>query len=798
MSRHGLIACICAWLAVAGAARADPPPFDLAGPALRVEVTHAGVTLPISQTPNLSEGDLLSIKADLPASQSVRYLLVAAFLRGATNPPPKSWFFRAQTWTRKGRDGLTLKVPLEARQALVFLVPQTGGDFNTLVGAVRGRPGAFVRASQDLNQASLDRARLDAFLAALRRSAAADPATLKTVSPLLARSLVIKLNTECFQRAPDLQAACLMQGQEALILNDGHSRSIVEALSSGPSADLAFQLGASPAAGYGVSSPYIGAAFDIARILDSFRTAQFQYIPALSTMAGDRLSLVLNAPPSFQNPRSVLVAALPPVEPPQSPPLRAVDPSGRYCAARSDLVLPVEGAPLVYATGYAHDMVLRAAAPDGRTVDLPVSADAEKGGLVVDAGAAAKAGLGASFEGALHGYWGFSPFEGPAFHLQNAQAQAWRLAPESRQALVAGRNDTVKLEGGPAACVREVTLQAPSGEVRTLAWKPAGDDALDVTVPLGDARPGPAALHVAQYGRQDADVAPVEVLDQAARLDGFSFHAGDAGGVLTGARLDQVASLSFAGAAFTPGELTAHDGGDALALAAADPAAVAKLASGRSAAAKVALKDGRTLQVKATVEAARPQASLISTSRTPPPPAPFKLGDAAELPRGSRLDFSLRADGATRFNGGVSVEVAAPEGAGSTTLTLADGLTEADPQVLVATLDTGKAFGLSSFGPLRYRVVQNGAAGDWRPLAVLVRLPKLGALQCPATGDAPCQLSGEDLYLIDAVSSDPGLANAEPVAKGFTGRTILVPRPKSGRLYVRLHDDPQTVSELAF
>ncbi|MBE7218760.1 MAG: hypothetical protein INR64_09840 [Caulobacteraceae bacterium] len=796
MWTRGLIAGFCAWAALAGAAQADPPPFDLAGPTLTVNVTHAGATLPIGETPNLSEGDTLSIKADLPPSQSVRYLLVAAFLRGATNPPPKSWFFRAQTWTPKGRDGLTVKVPAEAQQAIVFLAPQTGGDFNTLVGAVRGRPGAFVRASQDLNQASLDRSRLDAFLAGLSRSGANDPARLKTVSPLLARSLVIKLNTDCFQRAPELQAACLMQGQDGLILNDGHSRSIVEALTSGPSADLAFQLGASPVAGYGVTNPYIGAAFDIARILDSFRTAQFQYIPALSRMSGDRVSLVLNAPPSFQNPRSVIVAALPPVEPAQSPPLRAVDPAGAYCAARTDLVLPVEGAPLVYSTRYAHDMVLRATAKDGHTLDLPVTADPSRGGLVVDAGAVAAARLGAP-EGRLQGFWGFTPFEGPAFHLQTPETGPWRLADQSRLSLVAGRDDVVRLEGGPAPCVRDVTLQPPSGEPRVLSWKAAGPDAIEVTVPLGEARPGPAALRISQYGRSEVETASLQVLSQAARLDGLGLHAGDAAGVLTGARLDEVAAVSFAGVEFTPGALVARDGADSLALTAADPAGAARLAAGQSATAKVTLKDGRVLRVKATVAPPRPQASLISMSQAPPAVAPFRLGDPAELPRGSVLTFSLRGEGTTRFTGGESVEVAGADGGGAVTLTLTDGLTEADPQVLVATLDSAKAFGPSVFGPLRYRVLQGGAAGDWRPLATLVRLPKLAGLQCPAAGGR-CQLGGEDLFLIEAVSSDPAFANAEPVSEGYTGRTVSVPHPRGGRLLVRLHDDPGVVSTIVF
>jgi hypothetical protein len=59
------------------------------GPKLTVTVTHAGATLPIAEAPNLSAGDQLWIKADLPPGQSVHYLLVTAFLRGATNPPQR-------------------------------------------------------------------------------------------------------------------------------------------------------------------------------------------------------------------------------------------------------------------------------------------------------------------------------------------------------------------------------------------------------------------------------------------------------------------------------------------------------------------------------------------------------------------------------------------------------------------------------------------------------------------------------------------------------------------------------------
>ena len=180
-----------------------------------------------------------------------------------------------------------------------------------------------------------------------------------------------------------------MAGQESLILNDGHSTSIVEALTSGPEGDLAMQASYTPQLGYGYYSPYIASVLDIAKILDSFRTAQYQYIPALATLKGNDLQLTLNAAPSFHNPKSVLVVALPAVEPAQLPPLHAVDPKEIYCARRTALVLPVEGAPLVFSTAYAHDMTLE---PCGRR-QVPRAARRGRclaGGFVVDT-----SGLGA-------------------------------------------------------------------------------------------------------------------------------------------------------------------------------------------------------------------------------------------------------------------------------------------------------------------------------------------------------------------------------------------------------------------
>ena len=115
-----------------------------------MHVKRGDVTLPIGEVPNLLPGDRLWIHPDFPENQSARYVLIVAFLRGATNPPPPEWFTRVETWNREAREeGVFVNVPQEAQQGLIFLAPETGGDFSTLRAAVRGRPGAFVRAVQD-------------------------------------------------------------------------------------------------------------------------------------------------------------------------------------------------------------------------------------------------------------------------------------------------------------------------------------------------------------------------------------------------------------------------------------------------------------------------------------------------------------------------------------------------------------------------------------------------------------------------------------------------------------------------
>jgi hypothetical protein len=290
-------------LAFASAARAENAAFDLIGPKVEVRVQRAGTTLPIAEVPNLQAGDRLWLHPDLPDSQSVRYLMIIAFLRGATNPPPDSWFTRVETWTRAvHEEGVFVTVPEEAEEALIFLAPETGGAFSTLRTAVRGKPGAFVRAAQDLQQASLDRQRLEKYMDEVREIYTSDPEQLKARTTMLARSLNIRLDQQCFDKPSSQQVPCLTQNTDQLVLDDAHSQTMVATLTSGPSSDLLAQISATPTARGGYYSPYIGAVVDVVRILGTTHTAQYQYIPALALPKQNELNLRLNNPPSFRNP----------------------------------------------------------------------------------------------------------------------------------------------------------------------------------------------------------------------------------------------------------------------------------------------------------------------------------------------------------------------------------------------------------------------------------------------------------------------------------------------------------------
>ncbi len=792
-----------------------------------MRVTRSGKTLPVAEVPNLLGGDRLWIHPDLPDAQSVHYLLVVAFLRGSTNPPPDDWFIKAETWRKRVREeGIVLTVPRDAQQVLLFLAPETGGDFGTLRSAVQGKPGAFVRASQDLNQASLDRSRLDTYLEAVRKISVTDPEALHERSGLLARSLSIKVDQQCFDRPSEQQAPCLMQNSDELVLEDSHTQSMVSALTTGAGSDLIGQLTTTRVAGGGVYSAYVGAVVDVARMFENFHNPQYQYIPALAVPRHDTLDLKLNNPPSFRKPMSVLVIGLPPVEAAQTPPLRVVNAKEVSCLQNPGLLLPVQGAPLVFATDLGHEFVLRVKNKSGKDVDLPATADPVRGGFVIDTRKLQASSLSWETTGTIHGYWGFQPFDGPSFHLQNSHSVHWKVSAADHTALIVGREDALHLQSEATACVEQVTVKNQQGKETKAEWKSEKPDEVEIHVPLKNESAGPMTLLVKQYGLKDPDEVKLQAYSEAGHLDAFQINAGDHEGTLTGTRLDEVAGLEVSGLHFVPGALSRAKEKDALRLSAPAAAATA-LHVGDTLTARVALKDGRSFEIPAKVDAPRPKVVLVGKNVEPgTDQSAIQLGSHDEVPQSGKLSFFLKSEIPQLFPRDEKIEVAAEDGSFTTLLGLDHGtLVLEDSQNVLAQLDPLKSFGSSAFGPLRFRpVAADGTKGDWQTLATLVRMPSLDQLRCAdkdETTDKPadsgtakgeseaskpdaaseaekeqaqCSLSGSNLFLIDSVASDAGFTDSVAVPLGLVSSAIDVPAPKDGMLYIKLRDDPSVVS----
>jgi hypothetical protein len=794
---EGLSTALLVLLCVPNSARADNAAFDLTGPRVEMKVSRGGRPLPISDVANLQPGDRLWIHPDFPEDQSARYLLVVAFLRGSTNPPPENWFTRAETWKKQVRqEGIVVTVPQDAQQALIFLAPETGGDFGTLRSAVRDKPGVFVRASQDLNQASLDRTRLEKYLVDVHEISDADPKALHDRSVLLARTLGIRLEQQCFERPLEQQASCLTQNTGNLVLDDGHSQSMVAALTSGPNSELIGAVTATPLVGGGFYSAYVGAIVDLARVLSNIHTASYQYIPALVLPKKEQMNLKLNNPPSFRKPMSVIVVGLPAVEAPQLPPLRSVDPKQVFCLQKSPLVLPVEGAPLVYSADIAHDFVLHVRGKSGGTLDLPAHPDAASGGFVVDTHALQAAALDPELTGTLSGFWGFEPFDGPNFRLRTSTSAHWSIPAAEESALIVGREDVFHLQAPSAVCVDDVNVQDSQGREIKTTWKPVKPEELEVKVALKDQSAGPLRLKLHQFGLTHADELPLQAYSEAAHLESFVINAGDTQGTLKGSRLDEVERFELKGARFVPAKLIRANERDELRVAVTE-ANRPGLQPKERLIARVALKDGRVLELPTTVEDPRPKVTLVSKSIRPgAAPSTISLGSQDELPLDGQISFLLRTEIPNRFSRSEKIEVTNADESFSVVLSFADGsLVLRDSESLVATLEPLKAFGTSAFGPLQFRPVNSeGGKGDWQPLAVLVRLPVLKEIRCPASPDQSCQLSGSSLYLIDSVASDPQFTHTAPVPIGFLDAVLSVPHPGEAGLYLKLRDDPSAVS----
>lgn len=801
-------------------ASAESGRFDLQGPKLDVHVTRSGKTLPIAQVPNLLPGDKLWLHPDLPPTQSVNYLLVVAFLRGNTNPPPDKWFYQIRTWDKKVQEeGVTVTVPNEAQQALLFLAPETGGDFSTLRSAVRGRPGIFVRASQDLTEAGFEQARIEKYLASMRFVPPGDPKALLTHSNLLASTLSLKPSEDCFKQPVDLQYTCLTQSGTQTLLDDGHGESMVATITSGGNTDLIRTASYTRLAGGGAYSAYVGTVVDLVRIMGGLHTAHYQYIPAIAFPDGDELNLRLNTPPSFTNPKSVIVIGLPAVQAATPPPLRVRDPNHISCLLKPSVVLPVEGAPLVFSTSFAHDLVLHINGP-GAGTDIQVTPNAYQGGLVLapvpmrrvlpmpsDSGVPSSRPANPSaltispasadeVTGTIRGYWGFDKFTGPTLKLQDVPGKGWKLA--SGNVLIAGRENHLTLTSTGTACISSIALQTAAGTYADADWNPTGTpNSVDLAISLKSLDPGDMHLAIRQYGESQPGVVSAQTFSEPARLDNLVLHAGDTTAMLTGSSLDQVKQLAFGGLVFTPAPLpnssasqSDSSGVSSLRLSLPPDSPTPKFHEGEKLTARFTLNDGRSLTLPVTVAEPRPSVVLLNKKIQATGDSPIHLADPNDLPINQQLTFSLKSDDPFPRTG--QIEIANADGSLHTTLSVAAGtLVLQNPHTILGTLDPLKSFGTSAFGPLRLRAVApDGTNGDWLPLVTLVRLPDLKDVLCTSDATAPCTLDGEKLYLVDSIATDPTFADTTTVPDGFIGTSLTLQRPAKTGFYLRLRDDP--------
>ena len=770
--------------------------FDLSGPRMEVNVTRAGRTLPISNMPNLQPGDRLWIHPAFPDNETVHYVLAVAFLQGATNPPPDNWFTKAETWTRQVRkQGIVIIVPEHAQQALFFLAPQTKGAFGTLRSAVQGKPGAFVRAAQDLNLASQSRLRVDKYVNAIGDGSAKDPKVLHERSTLLARSLKIKIDEKCFDKPSEQQAPCLMENSAQVFMDGGHGQSMLAALATGPEVDLLGAVSATKQGGGGAYSPYIGVVVDMVKVMESLHTAQYQYIPALALPQNEQLNLKLNNPPSFHKPQSVLVVALPPVKAVPPPVLSPVEPKQVYCMQNPSLALAADGAPLVFATDIAYGFTLHVQNKAGKSLDLAVKPDPSRGGFVIEGSLPKLEELGPNATGTLHGSWGYENFVVPTFHLTNAsEAAHWGLSPEDESALVIGREDIFHLHSGLVACVEDIVVKDQHGKPAKISWKIVAPEDIEVKLSLAGAEPGTATLAIKQFASPTPTEVPLHTYVEEVHLDQFAIHAGDQQGVLKGARLDQVASLEINGVRFLPAGLTRVEKLDQLSLSAQN-AKSPDFEPEQKLTTKVTLKDGRVLKLQTTVGPHRPKLTLVN-KRIQAAQSAIRLGSSDDLPLDGRISFFVKSQIPTTFSHDEKIEVASADGFFHSVLSMADkNLSLQDSQTAVAILDPLKSFGDSAFGSLQFRpVTVDGTTGDWQPLAHLVRVPHLKEVRCPEDPEKQCTLSGELLYLIDSIASDRNFAHAVTVPSGFADTTLAVPRPNGTVLYVKLRDDPSTIN----
>jgi hypothetical protein len=379
------------------------------------------------------------------------------------------------------------------------------------------------------------------------------------------------------------------------------------------------------------------------------------------------------------------------------------------------VALPVEGAPLVFSTAFAHDLVLHLNGP-GPETDIPLTPDAFQGGLVAPTANpatppplpdTAPSHPSNTITGTITGYWGFDAFKGPTLFLQNTPGKDWKL--DSADVLIAGRENHLTLSSTGTACIDKITLDAATGKTAQTQWKPAPEpQTVEVTVSLKSDDPGALHLAVQQFGSPKADTVAAQTYSEPATLKSLDLHAGDTTADLTGTSLDQVQKLAINDLTYTPAPPSTpanqdtatpapapSDPGTNLRLTLPPNVQAPKFRVGDRLSARLTLKDGRTLTLPVTVAPPRPSVVILSKNIGQPTGSPIHLAGKDDLPINQQLVFSLRS--AAPFPRTGQLEIAGADDTLHTTLSVAAGnLVLQNPHTLLATLDPLKAFGRST------------------------------------------------------------------------------------------------------
>jgi hypothetical protein len=543
----------------------------------------------------------------------------------------------------------------------------------------------------------------------------------------------------------------------------------------------------------------------------------------------EALNLRLNTAPSFHNPKSVIVIGLPSIQKAVPPPLRASDAQFVTCMLKPGVTLPVEGAPLVFSTAFAHDMVLHI--NGASRADIPLTPDPFKGGLDIrpeedrkriplpderfgkgsdqatkDRSPASNAPKEPSdpdapktdVTGTITGYWGFDPFTGPTLPLQDIAGKDWKLATDS--VLIAGRENHLTLSSTGTACIDTITFERSSGRVGEAQWKRSDKpNVVDVTLSLKSVDPGNIHLDVHQYGETPVAAVTAQTFSEPARIFGITLHAGDTAATLQGTSLSQVRQVAINSLNFTPigepaiapGQTGSNQHTENLTVSLPDSSQTPDLHPGDHLTAHVALRDGRTLSHAITVDPPRPSVTLLNRAISRQDVSPIRLANPDDLPVNEKITFSLHSSSPFPRNG--KIEIANADESLHTDLTISSGLILQNSHTLLGSFDPLRTFGTSAYGAIRMRpVAPDGTAGDWIALANLVRLPRLQEIHCPGDPAALCTLSGSDLYLVDAIANDVSFANPVQVPEGFVGNTLSIPRPPKSGFYLKLKDEPDS------